>query len=441
MKISNWGNYPVIEAAVESFETEGELKALLKEGGECIARGLGRCYGDSALSDTIIETTRFNHMLAFDETTGLLACEAGVSLEEILDAFVPRGWFLPVTPGTKFVTVGGAIASDVHGKNHHLSGSFSNQVVSMDVMTADGKIHTCTKRKNKELFWATCGGMGLTGVVLRASFHLIPVESAYIRQETIKAKNLDEIMAIFEASTDWTYSVAWIDCLAGGENQGRSIMMRGEHAKAEELTTSTQKAAPLKLPEKGKLNVPFNFPSFALNTWSVKAFNELYYRKAPEGTKASIIGYESFFYPLDAIHNWNRIYGKRGFTQYQFVLPKARSKEGLKKILDVISASGEGSFLAVLKLFGKQDDLISFPKEGYTLALDFPITPRVFELFKELDRLVLEHDGRLYLTKDVRMDAAMMAAGYEKLEVFREIKKKYDPANRFASLQSKRVGL
>jgi FAD/FMN-containing dehydrogenase len=440
MKISNWGNYPVIEAEYKSFYTEAELGTLLKESEECIPRGLGRCYGDSALSSTIISTTRFNHMLSFDEETGLLACEAGVSLEEILDVFVPKGWFLPVTPGTKFVTVGGAIASDVHGKNHHVSGSFSNQVVSMDVMTSDGKVHTCSKRKNKKLFWATCGGMGLTGVVLRASFHLIPVESAYIRQETLKAKNLDEIMDIFEDSVDWTYSVAWIDCLASGENQGRSIMMRGEHATLEELS-GEKKEAPFALPENRKLNVPFNFPSFALNTWSVKAFNELYYRKAPSGTKESVIGYDSFFYPLDAIHNWNRIYGKRGFTQYQFVLPKERSKEGLKRILDVIAASGQGSFLAVLKLFGKQDDLLSFPKEGYTLALDFPITPTLFELFEELDRLVLEFEGRLYLTKDVRMDAAMMKAGYAKLEEFKEIKEQMDKRSLFHSLQSKRVGL
>lgn len=440
MKISNWGNYPVIDAEYKSFYTEAELKTLLKESDECIARGLGRCYGDSALSSTIISTTRFNHMLSFDEETGLLECEAGVSLEEILEVFVPRGWFLPVTPGTKFVTVGGAIASDVHGKNHHVSGSISNQIVSMDVMTSDGKVQTCTKRKNKNLFWATCGGMGLTGVILRASFHLIPIESAYIRQETIKAKNLDEIMEIFEDSVDWTYSVAWIDCLASGENQGRSIMMRGEHAKLDELA-GEKKEKPLELPEKRKLNIPFNFPSFALNTWSVKAFNELYYRKAPNEKTEAIIGYDTFFYPLDAIHNWNRIYGKRGFTQYQFVLPKATSKEGLKRILDVIAASGQGSFLAVLKLFGKQDDLLSFPKEGYTLALDFPITPTLFELFEELDRLVLVYDGRLYLTKDVRMDAAMMGKGYEKLEEFKTIKEKVDPRSLFHSLQSKRVGL
>lgn len=440
MKISNWGNYPVIDAEYKSFYTEEQLGTLLKESDECIARGLGRCYGDSALSSTIISTTRFNHMLSFDEETGLLECEAGVSLEEILDVFVARGWFLPVTPGTKFVTVGGAIASDVHGKNHHVSGSFSNQIVSMDVMTSDGKVHSCTKSKNKKLFWGTCGGMGLTGVILRASFHLIPIESAYIRQETIKAKNLDEIMDIFEESVEWTYSVAWIDCLASGENQGRSIMMRGEHATLDELK-GDKKAAPLSLPEKRKLNVPFNFPSFALNTWSVKAFNELYYRKAPSGKTESIIGYDTFFYPLDAIHNWNRIYGKRGFTQYQFVLPKETSKEGLKRILDVIAASGQGSFLAVLKLFGKQDDLLSFPKEGYTLALDFPITPTLFELFEELDRLVLEHEGRLYLTKDVRMDAAMMEKGYDKLEEFKAIKEQMDKRSLFHSLQSKRVGL
>jgi FAD/FMN-containing dehydrogenase len=441
VNISNWGKYPVVEAQVRSFATEEELRSILARSGEMIARGLGRCYGDSALSDTIISTRRFRRILAFNNITGEITCESGVSLEELLETFVPRGWFLPVTPGTKFITVGGAIASDVHGKNHHVGGSISHHIQSMDVMRSDGTVVTCSKDEEPDLFWSTCGGMGLTGIVLRATFKMIPIESSYIKQETIKARNIDEIMDIFEESESYTYSVAWIDCLAGNESLGRSIMMRGEFAKKDDLVNSRYYARPLKVPKKLKLKVPFNFPGFVLNTFTVKAFNFLYYHKAPKGLSQSIVDYDTFFYPLDSILDWNRIYGRRGFTQYQFVLPKETSKQGMKTILKKISLSGQGSFLAVLKLFGRQNDLISFPKQGYTLALDFAIRPSLFDLLDELDSVVLEHGGRLYLTKDVRMSPAMFHQGYENAETFIRYKNEYDKAGKFQSLQSKRLGI
>ncbi|THB66790.1 MAG: FAD-binding oxidoreductase [Gammaproteobacteria bacterium] len=440
MKLSNWGNYPEVDVDFRSFVNEGKLSKIISEAKEVIPRGLGRCYGDSSLSQTVVSSLRFNRMISFDEESGELVCESGVSLEDILDVFVSRGWFLPTTPGTKFVTVGGAIASNVHGKNHHLSGSFCHHVNWMEIMLASGEVVRCSKDENSELFEATAGGMGLTGYILRVSMNLIRVETAFIRQEMIKAKNLSEIMDVFEDSDDWTYSVAWIDCLMQGENMGRSLMMRGEHAGENELVKIKHRRAPLILPKKLKLNVPINFPSFALNPLTVKAFNALYYMKGPKESKVSIVDYDQFFYPLDGVLNWNRIYGKRGFTQYQFVLPKDAGREGLGKVLSRIAESGQGSFLAVLKLFGQQDDLFSFPKEGYTLALDFPIKNGLFKLLDELDDLVLDYGGRLYFAKDVRMEPKMLA-GYPYAERFKELKHKYDPDNRFASLQSKRVGI
>lgn len=406
-----------------------------------IARGLGRCYGDSSLGDNVVSTLRFNRMLAFDGQTGILSCEAGLSLGEILEVFVSRGWFLPVTPGTKFVTVGGAIASDVHGKNHHLAGSFSNHVLFMDVLLASGEIVRCSKKENADLFWATCGGMGLTGIIISASIGLIPITSAYIVQETVKARNLDEIMSLFEESVHWTYSVAWIDCLATGFSQGRSILMRGKHADKENLLSAGQVKTPLLLPNKRTWNVPMFFPNFALNSLSVRTFNMAYFAKAPTEVFRSIIDYDQFFYPLDALHNWNRIYGRRGFTQYQFVLPKESSREGLQRILSGIATSGMGSFLAVLKLFGNQDNLLSFPTEGYTLALDFPITDKLFPFLNGLDSILLDYGGRIYLTKDARMSADVFKKGYKKLDDFLALKKKFDSAKKFQSRQSNRLGI
>lgn len=436
MKISNWGKYPVIDSDFKQFSSISELRQLVSNNNTIIARGLGRCYGDSALSQTIISMLRYNRILAFDEQTGCITCESGVSLSDILTFFVPKGWFLPVTPGTKFVSVGGAIASDIHGKNHHIEGSFSNHVISIDLMLGNGSVVTCSKTENSDLFWATCGGMGLTGIILQATFKLKRIETAFIKQETLKARNLDDAMAIFEASEEFTYSVAWIDCLSKGNSQGRSIMLRGEHALLRDIKHVVN---PLALPRKQKLLVPFDFPSFALNSHSVKAFNFIFYHKAHNKPKESIIDYDTYFYPLDSIHQWNRIYGKRGFTQYQFVLPKENSKQGLKEILTKISNSGQGSFLAVLKLFGDQNDLLNFPKKGYTLALDFAITPKLFPLLEELDKVLLNNGGRLYLTKDVRMSPDFFRKSYANSSRFIELKHQFDVANKFQSLQSQRL--
>lgn len=435
--LTNWGNYPKVEADLRRFSSENGLREIVGDSGELITRGLGRSYGDSSLGDTVASPFGYDRVTAFDEKSGAVTCEAGISLEEILTIFVPRGWFLPVTPGTKFVTLGGAIAADVHGKNHHKAGCFSRHVLSMDVMLADGTVTACSPEKNGELFDATCGGMGLTGVIVRATIKLGKIETAYIKQQTLKAKNLGELMEFFEEASDTTYTVAWVDCLAKKDGDiGRSVLMKGEHAAADDIGTKN----PLSPPEKRKIAVPFNLPGFSLNRYTVKIFNSVYYGMARHG-KTSVLDYDSFFYPLDGIHNWNRIYGRKGFMQYQFVLPKETSLDGLKKVLKKTADTGMGSFLAVLKLLGPQERLISFPMEGYTLALDFPMTKNLFGFLDELDDIVLDYGGRLYLAKDARMSSDMFKKSYKNSDRFIQYKHSVDKKGKFQSLQSKRLGI
>ncbi len=434
--ITDWGKYPVVEA--EFMEPPSPEKFTPDLSRPLIARGLGRCYGDSALGERIVSTLSWNKFLVFDEKSGRLTCESGVSFDEIIRTFLPRGFFLPVTPGTKYITVGGAIAGDIHGKNHHGEGTFSRHVDSFDLLTGEGIVKTCSRNENAALFWATCGGMGLTGIILRASFFLKRVQTAYIRQKSIKAKNLDHILDLFDEHHDYTYSVSWIDCLTRGKNMGRSLLYLGEHALPDQLNAK-EKKHPFLLHREPRLNVPFDFPSFALNTFSVKAFNFLYYHKAPSGEHDSLIHYDPYFYPLDSVKHWNRIYGKRGFTQYQFVIPREGGREGMKSILNRIAASGQGSFLAVLKVFGKEDARhLLFPTEGYTLALDFAITKNLFPLLDELDREVTDCGGKIYLNKDVRLKPEVFSTMYPADE-FAQFRKANKASGVFESRQSLRI--
>jgi FAD/FMN-containing dehydrogenase len=435
--IANWNNYPVIEADEISFDYDRELTSKLN-GTATIPHGNGRCYGDASLSNSVVNTLRFDKILSFEIQQGIITCQSGILLSDLLQVIVPVGWFLPVTPGTKFITVGGAVASDVHGKNHHIDGAFSRHVLWMTILTGTGQILTCSKTQNQDLFWATCGGMGLTGVILEVCFQLKKIETSYLRQKQIKAENLDEAMVLFAEYSDYTYSVAWIDCLKSGNQFGRSILMLGDHALENEVTHSRNK---LVAKEKALFSVPFNFPSFVLNEWSVKAFNAMYYAKNYQKVMDSTVHYDGFFYPLDSILNWNRIYGKRGFVQYQFVLPLKASKDGLKNILARINKMRMGSFLAVLKLFGEQRDLISFPMEGYTLALDFPMKPGLLAFLDELDEVVADYGGRIYLSKDARMKSQLFWDTYPNAPQFKHILKKYDPENRFNSNLSQRLML
>ncbi len=438
-QIANWGNYPMIESNEESFAFTEQLQELLSRNENFIPRGNGRCYGDASLAKTTISTLKFDKILSFDTITGEFECQSGLTLDNILEVIVPAGWFLPVTPGTKFITVGGAVASDVHGKNHHVDGSFSNHILEMEIVLASKESVICTPQIHPDLFEATCGGMGLTGVISRVRFQLKKIETSFIRQKQIKADNLEELIRLFDEYQHYTYSVAWIDCLKKGNQFGRSILMLGEHAELKDLNEK-QKKDPLQLPKKKQINFPFNLPSWVLNAFTVKAFNFLFYSKNFKKEINNVIGYEPFFYPLDAILHWNRGYGKKGFVQYQFVLP-LEAKKGLIEILQRISDKGLGSFLAVLKVFGKQDSIISFPKEGYTLALDFPVKTGLLEFLDELDQIVLQYGGRLYMSKDARMKPEILQHGYPDLQKFKDIVRKYNPDGKIHSIQSDRLFL
>jgi FAD/FMN-containing dehydrogenase len=436
-QIANWGNYPVIETDEKSFAFDQQLQELFNSEKQFIPRGNGRCYGDASLADVTISTLKYDNVLSFDTANGIFECQSGLMLDQVLEVIVPAGWFLPVTPGTKFITIGGAVASDVHGKNHHVDGSFSHHVEEMDVLTGSGERVTCSRMHNADLFEATCGGMGLTGVITRVKFRLKKIETSYIKQKQIKAENLEEVISLFEQYKNYTYSVAWIDCLKRGKQFGRSILMLGEHAGMEDLS-SKQKTNPLTVPGKKKITFPFNLPSWALNALTVKAFNFLFYTKNVKKEINNVVSYEPFFYPLDVVLHWNRMYGKKGFVQYQFVLP-LEAKQGLIDILQSITEAGMGSFLTVLKVFGKQDSIISFPKEGYTLAMDFAVRDGLMEFLDKLDEIVLKNGGRLYMSKDARMKPAALEMGYPKLEEFKSIIKKYNGQNKFCSLQSDRL--
>ncbi|NTV26256.1 MAG: FAD-binding oxidoreductase [Chlorobiaceae bacterium] len=434
MKMHGWGRYPEVDAEVFTPQTKREVQELLGrlQGQGVTPRGLGRSYGDSSLGDRMLSTRWMNHLLSFDPESGVLYAEAAVSLQEILQTFVPKGWFLPVTPGTQFVTVGGAIASDVHGKNHHVAGCFCDHVEYLDLITGPDTILRCSPVENPELFHATCGGMGLTGIVYAAAIRLKPVTSAYIDQTTHKASNLREILELFAVHEAEPYSVAWIDCISTGSSLGRSLLMTGDHTRQEKLTVKAGSG----------LSLPVDMPSALLNRHTIRAFNTLYYHRIRERVVRSHTHYGPFFYPLDSIGDWNRMYGGNGFTQYQFVVPKAAGYPAMKAILETIAGSGKGSFLAVLKAFGKQNrNLLSFPMEGYTLALDFKIEPELFPLLDRLDSMVLDYGGRIYLTKDARMSEATFRRCYPVWEQFQAIREANGLKGRFTSLQSKRTGL
>jgi len=433
MNLHPWGNYSKATYDVHKFEQDlGLLKQIVTANQDIIPFGNGRSYGDSALNKKIIHARWHHYFLDFDERKGLLTVQSVVLLSEILDIFVPRGWFLKITPGTKFITVGGAIASDVHGKNHHKEGCFSECLAKFSLMLADGAIVGCSRDQNPELFHATCGGMGLTGVILDAQIRLTKIKSQNISQKTVKTKNLEETFAAFETYGNDPYSVAWIDCCSKGKHIGRSLLTAGDFCDDGDLAYQP----------KPNFSVPFYFPSFVLNKYSASAFNWAYYHKVKERITRETVDIDTFFYPLDAIQNWNRIYGRNGFTQYQFVLPKRESFKGMEEIICKISEAGKGSFLAVLKLYGQANaNYLSFPMEGYGLALDFKVQKGVFELLDKLDKIILKYNGRIYLAKDVRVKKEVYEKGYPQIHKFREIRKRYRMMERYNSFQSQRVGI
>ena len=430
-EIYGWGRYPKQDARLLMPSTIASLESISKQENSFITRGMGRSYGDSANAPHVLQTTYINHFIEFDKATGKLTAEAGITLREILEVIVPSGWFLPVTPGTSYVTLGGAIASDVHGKNHHSAGTFGQHVKSLSIVLGTGEVVTASPQSHADLFHATCGGMGLTGIIISATIQLLPIRSSLISQKTIKADCIEAACEAFETNNDATYSVAWIDCLSKGKSLGRSVIMLGEHAEQGGLEIDTRQ----------KVSVPFSTPSVLLNSLTMKAFNTAYWHKSKDNLRQTV-ALMPYFYPLDAIGEWNRLYGKKGFLQFQCVVPKLDGVANMRKLLTEISHSGYGSFLAVLKQFGTgNENLLSFPIEGYTLALDFKASQPAFQTVRRLEEMVVDMGGRLYLTKDAVMQESTFKATYPNWEKFEAVREQYGAIGKFTSTQSERLGL
>ncbi len=440
-EVSGWGNYPVVPThMLKPKNTEDVREALAYQ--KNIARGLGRSYGDQAINAHLYTTslTGLNHLLDFDQQTGILTCQAGTSLADIIRTFAPRGWFPAITPGTKFVTIGGAIANDVHGKAHHVDGTFMNCVLEINVMLADGSTVKASREEHADLFRATFGGLGLLGFVLSAKIQLKKIATTYFTKKAIKARNLEEMLEAFEQyDQDYHYSVAWIDPLAKGRSLGKGVLTIGNMASVADLPKKLQ-SDPLKLASEAKLGLPFYLPNISLNRLTVLPLNRI--MEAVQSSKAPVAHYEQFFYPLDAIQHWNRGYGKRGFIQYQFVIPTENAVYNITKILSRIANSQCIPFLNVLKKFGNSDQgMLAFPMEGYTFAIDFPVTKHLPAFIAALDQMIMEMNGRVYLGKDAMLDAATFKAMYPHYKEWLTVKEKYDPHNLFSSNISRRLEL
>jgi FAD/FMN-containing dehydrogenase len=413
-KFESWGRYPKLHADLVSLSWTTDFPLPQPPATKMLPVGAGRSYGDVCLLEngTLLKTRGMDRLLHFDPQTGVLRCEAGVTLAEILDFGVPRGFFLPVSPGTKYVTIGGAIANDIHGKNHHVAGTFGCHVLRFELVRSDGARFVCSPTENADWFSATVGGMGLTGLISWAEIRLRPIVSRKIQYKGTKFVGIDEFVALSKASTHVEYTVAWIDCVATGNNFARGIFMEGDHSEQPE---------PLKRSKEPWLLLPLDVPEFALNKFSIGLFNTLYYNKQLGKEKTSLVDYEPFFYPLDSLLHWNRMYGKSGFLQFQCVLPwEADQQMGIINILKAITASGLGSFLAVIKVFGDvpSPGMLSFPAPGITLALDFPVREVSFDLLDRLARITQEHGGRIYPAKDARMTAEQFQAFYPQWQAF-----------------------
>ncbi|MEM7030447.1 MAG: SDR family oxidoreductase [Chloroflexota bacterium] len=420
-KVESWGRYAAFrdyEHQVQTFSWSTETVNLNGDGKSALPYGLGRSYGDSCLNDggILVDTTSLNRFISFDRNQGILRCESGVTLEEVLDLIVLQGWFLPVSPGTKFVTVGGAMANDIHGKNHAKNGTFGCHVRQFELLRSDGQRLICSLDENEDWFRATIGGLGLTGLILWAEIQLKPITSPFWDLETIKFNTLEEFfdLAAESEAAGYEYTVAWIDSMAKGSALGRGWFQRANNAKPPFEQSLT-------LPKKRNLTVPFNFPNFTLNTLSIKAFNFLLYYRQLTKRKRQLIYYEPFFYPLDMIGRWNRGYGKRGFLQYQFVVPYDDNYQTIRTILEKISRSKTLPFLNVFKTFGNIESpgMLSFPQKGVTLAIDFPNRGQAtLDLLEELDQIVRLNGGVVYPAKDTRMSAASFQAFYPQWKNF-----------------------
>jgi decaprenylphospho-beta-D-ribofuranose 2-oxidase len=444
--LTGWGHTaPSVAQVTEPADPAG-LPGLLRAATQrgVIARGLGRSYNNAAQNGggLVIRTTRMNRILDIDADRGLVTCEAGVSLEQLMTTMLPLGWFVPVSPGTRQVTVGGAIAADVHGKNHHVAGSFAVHVPAFDLLTADGQVRRVTPGSDPDLFWATAGGMGLTGIILRATVAMKQVPTSRVRVDTVRTADIDETMAyLSETDSAYDYTVAWSDCLARGASLGRSVITSGSFAALDDLPAKARRDRYAFRP--GALaGAPPVFPTGLVNRHTVALLNEAWYRKAPKRRIGELQTIGAFFHPLDGIRNWNRVYGPAGFLQYQYVVPFGQ-EDAVRRSFERISQAAAPSFVTVLKRFGQADPgLLSFPMPGWTLALDFPArTPGLARLLDGLDTLVLDAGGRVYLAKDSRVPAGVLARMYPRLEEFRKVCAQIDPGAMFISDLARRLAL
>jgi decaprenylphospho-beta-D-ribofuranose 2-oxidase len=443
-RLAGWGRLPVVHAPQACPVSANELSSSWSASGSRISRGLGRAYGDAALpvaGGFALSALGMARMVSFDEATGLLVAESGVSLAEIIEVFLPRGWFLPVVPGTKFVTLGGAVAADIHGKNHHVDGTLGVHVAWLELLLPTGGLLRCSSSEEAPVFRATIGGMGLTGHIARVAIRLRRVPSAWCKVRTLRGRDLDHTLDLLAANDGaYRHSVAWMDCVAVGDKLGRGVLMLGNEALPAELPARAA-SSPHRLPTKAKLAVPFDLPAFALGPLTVAAFNAAYYGLAKESEQ--LVDFEKFFFPLDAIRDWNRIYGRRGFSQFQAYFPDATARDGLHACLAAIGRSRQASFLAVLKRSGPANDFpLSFLDLGYTLALDLPGPEKALApLMAELDAILAAYHGKVYFAKDAFVSPSLIPAMYPRLDEFRRVQRALDPSGNMRSLLSTRLKL
>ncbi len=440
--ISGWGRTSPITANVTQPDLTETVSTLVKSADRVIARGLGRSYGDAAQlgGGLNLDLTSLDRITRFDEVTGRVEVEAGVSIDHLIRVLAPLGWFVPVTPGTRYVTVGGAIASDVHGKNHHAVGTFGKHVIELTLISADGNARTVGPDRDPEIFWATVGGMGLTGVILSATFDMLAIPTAKIRATEQRESDLDSVMrAMTDLDQGVPYSVAWIDTVARGSKFGRGVISSGHHAGVDDLTAGKD-PFDLGIPE--TVAVPVRLPSATLNRLSVGAFNGLWYQKAPKVPTTKLASFSGFFHPLDMVGRWNRIYGRRGFVQYQFAVPEDSAKL-VGQAIRSVTATGGYPFLTVLKRFGPSNDSpLSFPIPGWTLALDIPTgVPGLGRVLDQLDEQVAAAGGRVYLSKDARLRPAVLRSMYPRLPEWQELRAQLDPTGKFTSDLALRLGI
>lgn len=434
--IMGWGRTaPTQTELVEP--TRDDITEEVRSSISLIARGLGRGYGDCAVIAGG-KTVSTRHFRSLQIDNGCIEVDAGTSLEEVMKFALPQGWFVPVTPGTRFVTIGGAIAADIHGKNHHRDGTFGSHVERIDLLLASGETRQVTPRDR--LFWATVGGMGLTGIIMSARVRMIPVETAQMSTVNQQVKNVDALMDLMvRADHEWRYSVAWVDTMSTKGSLGRSVLSTGDHASRSDLKS---KNGPLTYEPRQRLTAPGFVPSGLLNKWSVRAFNEAWFRKAPRKAKKGVESITHFFHPLDGVAEWNRIYGRTGFIQYQVVVPDSHAST-VPWMIETFATRQVPVFLAVLKRFGSANEgMLSFPTTGWTLAVDIPAgVGGVSGILDEMDERVVGEGGRIYLAKDSRMNPRHLALMYPRLNEFRNIRDEVDPRRRFVSNLSQRLGM